>query len=438
MIRDNRVAFFAVGVLCLFALAYVSSCGKKSRYDTNLLKNPSFEEYSGRIPEGWQLSSFRGLEGEQEVEYGIDSLVAFDGFASFYFKGDRQTGRWYTLFQEVPVKDVTRVRIRGAIRSQNVIRYVNNYAQCNFVLIFFDKDHNRFQDVRFYDKRTTMRLGTADWTVEERNFRVPANTAYITVACIFGMTGTVWFDGLSLEIPEPVPWRTRRTDNFDFCWLDERPFPLGAMENEQRLYDYYCQMLGVTSDERISYYLYPDSATIIKMLGLRKGVLYVSWEDREIHTIHPNENHEIIHMITDPYGVPPRAIVAGTVFALHGNFRGLQFHDVSRRLLLNNRLPGLGKLISYNDFVLLPMEISYSAASSFVDFIVRTWGPKRLIELYREANGVNDYAAFAKPFERVYGIPAPEAEIRWRQFLVRADYAKRDTTSVPPASGEGR
>ena len=55
-------------VLAAVLAASTWSCGqKKTSYDTNLLKNPSFEDVKNGIPNHWSLKTFRGLEGQAEV-----------------------------------------------------------------------------------------------------------------------------------------------------------------------------------------------------------------------------------------------------------------------------------------------------------------------------------------------------------------------------------
>jgi hypothetical protein len=247
----------------------------------------------------------------------------------------------------------------------------------------------------------------------------------------------VWFDDVSLEIPKPIPWETSQSSNFDFHWLPGHPYPPGAMEQQQAVFDAYCKKLGITSDERISYFLYPDTTTIRDMLGL-KGDIYISWNDREIHSVVPVNSYEIIHLITDPFGTPPKAVCEGTAFYLQGGFLGKPIHPSAIALLAKKELPSLGSLIDYNKFASLPVNVSMPAITSFVAFLVETWGTDKLIELYRAAKGTNAYTTFGSSFERVYGLPASEAEFEWRQFLIRKAVSMSDSTHASPIPGEGK
>ncbi len=435
MVRNKfRILLFAV-FFGLFVILSVLACGRKgNRYDTNLLKNPSFEDYKGNLPKDWHMEVFHGIPGEKEVEYGIDTRLSHNGEVSFYFKADRDTRRWFALSQQVKVGDISHIRLKGAIRLENVTRRKEQYAQCNFLISFFDKDGHRFQEARFADKRTKLKIGSTNWMYENRTFRVPRNTGYITVYCILAMEGTAWFDDLSLEIPPEVPWNTSSTKNFNFHWLEEKPFPPGAIELEQRLFDYYCKRLDVASDQRIDYYLYPDTATIQSLLSLR-GAFDVNWDEREIHTIQPNEDHVIIHLITDAYGKPTKSIVEGTVFYLQDNFRGHPLHPTAKALLAEEKLPLVQELTNYSTFAFLPMDVSMLSAGSFIAYIAETYGVDRLMELYEKASNINNYLAFNDKFEEVYGFSADEANVRWRQFLTRGVFASGDSTMAHPLSG---
>jgi hypothetical protein len=409
-------------ILGLAASLLVSSCGEKTPdYHTNLLKNGSFEDIGDDgIPNHWRIASFRGLEGQETVRYGVDSGNSFEGDNSFAFRADPSTRRFVVLTQEVEVPAITHIRLRGWVETHEVNRGKDQYAQANYLVTFFDENHRRFQEVRFADKRTRLRAGSNPWMEEDHTFRVPEGTRYIAVSCILGQDGQMWFDNVSLEIPRPMPWEVTVTRNFTFFSLPNHPFPEGSTENQQAIFDYYCQRLGVESDVSVKYYLYPDTASIRQVLSI-KGFQYVSWDDRELHTINPNDNHEVVHFITDAYGMPPRSFTEGTVFWLLDDWAGWPVHKVAAFRMASGNLPNLRQLTDYNTFAPMDPGLSFPAAASFIGFIVDRWGVDKLLELYEVANGVNSYGAFDQAFEKVYGGKAADAEEWWRTFLVSVD-----------------
>jgi hypothetical protein len=242
------------------------------------------------------------------------------------------------------------------------------------------------------------------------------------------MDGRAWFDNMSLSVPEPIEWEVRETENYVYHWMPGSPPPDGAIENQQRIFDFYEQRLGVESNVVIDYYLYPDSATIREKLGL-KGVQYQSWTDREFHSINPNDDHEVVHFITDPFGIPPRAIAEGTVFWLQGVWDGEPIVQVAARLQAAGQLVPLSDLTTYSNFQIIEPSISFPSMAAFIAFVVDKYGADKLMELYTETNGVNSYTGFAPRFEKVYGVPAEEVEKAFRVAL---------SNLGPPGEGESQ
>jgi hypothetical protein len=402
----------------------VGGCGKKEMpYDTNLLKNGSFEEVGDDgLPKHWELSVFRGLENESEVIHEVSTRVAHSGKNSWHFRADPMTRRWLILSQEVEVQNATHVRLQGWMQTEQVINHPDQYTQCNFLLTFYDKDHNRFQELRVADRRTVFTTGTHLWFKEDETYRVPDGTHYVAVSCILGTDGRVWFDDVSLEVPKPIDWETRTTNNYVYHWLPGHPPPQGAIENQQLIFDERAARLGVKSDVVIDYYFYPDTTTIQNILSL-KGFQYVSWPDREFHSINANDDHEVVHFITDPYGKPPRSIAEGTVWWLYGDWEGYPIRQLAAFLLAYKRLPTLQDLTNYNNFTLLDAKISIPAAAAFVDYLAARYGTTKLMDLYVAANGVNSYLGFSKALEQVYETPATQIEQEFRSALSRIDYS---------------
>jgi hypothetical protein len=426
----RRVSRRAVGwasfVAPAIALALtLISCGDKATpYESNLLKNPSFEDVENGMPKHWRLASFSGLEGQTEVQYGIDSELATDGQNSWRFRGDPGTRRWYVLTQEVEVKDVSNVRVQGWIQTAHVQRGVDQHSQSNFLLTFFDANHERFSDVRFMDKRSRFRAGTNPWLEENWVVRLPVGTRYIAVSCVLGCDGTAWFDDVRLTATMPLDWQTQQTKNFVFHSLPQKPFPPGSVENQQRLFDLYAGRMGIESDLVVGYYLYPDTAAIRQALSIR-GYQYISYSDYQIHTINPNENHEIIHLITDPYGVPPRVILEATVFWLHGTWKGQSIHSVASVYLGNGTLPPLEAIMAEDVGKKINPDIWVPATASFLGFLVDMWGPELLMDLYKALTGVSSYAQFERAVETVCGSPCEEVEKRWHTVLSQLEQLER-------------
>jgi len=433
--KNGTLLFSRIVVLVLLSGVLMSSCSNKDEgpiefaYETNLLKNASFEELDKEgFPKDWKIVAFRGLQGQAEVEINVDTSEGQDGENSVRFNADPGTRRFYAVTQEVEMTGQSHVRLQGWLKIDQVDRKKDQYAQCNFLVTYYDENHNRFQEMRFADKRSRLVVGTQLWKKEDLVFRVPEGARYVAVSCVLGMDGTAWFDNVSLSVPKPLDWETTTTKNFEFHWFADHPFPAGAIVNQQAMFDHYASRLDIDSDVVIKYYLYPDTASIRDILSLR-GHQYVSWDDHEFHSINPNDDHEIIHFMTDEYGMPPRSIAEGTVFWLHDNWAGYPIHKVAAYRLRTGNLASLADLTNYNDFALLDPGISFPSIASFVGFLAERWGPKKLMEYYRELNGVNSFVAFAPATEKVYGLPLKDIADMWVQMLMAVDIS--DLPDVP-------
>lgn len=432
-----------MGFMFALALAWVwlgAGCGEKQTpIEENLLTNASFEDAVDGVPVDWEVRTFKGMDTDIPASWGMDDRRAYDGQKSFYFQADEETRRFYTLTQRVEVKNVRRLRLRGAIKTLEVRRGRGQRPQANFALTVFDKDGNREQSVRFYDRRTRVRLGTSDeWILEEMTFRIPENVAYVDFHCVLGMEGQIWFDGVSLEVPRDLPWLTSESENFTFHWLAGSEYPDGSREFQQQLFDRYCYRLGIAKKDRpiILSYFYPDTATIFEAIGVKTDKKSY-WDEREVHSIHPVDDHEIIHIITKPYGALPFALTEGTAFYLMVNYKGRPVLRLAQDLLKEGKLPELSVLFNRGTVARMNPDVVAPTAASFVGYLMETGGPKKFLELHRVANLAESAPQFAQAFEEVYGVDIEKAETEWRELLGRLDFSgtvpeeqEPDTTKV--------
>ena len=406
----------SAAVLIVIAAVF-AACERGPKYETNLLKNGSFEDV-GRdgVPKGWKLVLFKGSPEDPEVRYGVDTL-SVDGEKSFYFKADPGTRRFYFLQQEVKITGVEHIRIKGWLLADDVRLRPNQSAMCNFLLTFYDKDHNRFQMERAADRRTPLRGGTHPWEEQVYTFDVPKETHYIAVSCLLGMNGQAWFDHVELDIPKPQPWETKTTKNYVFHWLPGSPMPADAPQQQQAIFDMVTEQLGIKSDIVINYYFYADTLAIQNALGI-KGMMYTNWDDLEFHTIMPGDDHEVVHFITDTVGRPPRSIAEGTVLWLQDRWGQIPLDEQIAKIVGMNRITPFTDLFEYNNFAKTDPEPAMTTAAAFIKFSADRYGRDSVIELYRAINGMNAYLPIAKASETVYKIPMQQLEQEFHQWLL--------------------
>lgn len=418
----------------VLALQLVACGQSETPTDVNLLKNPSFEITTDGMPRDWAINNFRGLRDAKAASFGTAELVSHDGSRSFYFEADSLTRRFFMLSQEIRVKGVSRVRIRGAIKAEKVGNDPGQFAQANMAITLYDGNRNRFRTARFADFRTPPVLGTTDgWELQDRVYKIPSDTEYIVFHCVLGMSGTMWFDELSLEIPTDLPWQSEEGPVFAHHWLPGHEYPEGSREFQQELYDTYADRLEVPIAERekIDYYYYADSTTFQEALGIKTKIVYSDFDNREIHSINPVDNHEIVHMITHPYGSLPLTLAEGTAFYLIDDFRGEQIHPLAQKLLRENRLPTLRQLLDSGVMRQLRDDQLVAGGASFVGYLIEYGGGQRFMELHQVADGIRTHPTFASAFEQVYGGKLDEAEQVWRATLDTADFSKWEKKSSP-------
>lgn len=430
---------------CAFPLAagaavviFLAGCGEKQTpVGKNLIANGSFEEVADGLPVGWRLERFKGLESSVPARWGIDEDRVYDGNRSFYFEADLDARGFFRLVQTFQVKNVHRLRIRGAVKTLDVTMNRGQFPQASFALTCFDETGSRFESMRFYDFKTQVRTGTSgDWIEEDRVFRLPNGTARVEISCALGMEGKIWFDAVTVEVPPSLPWMTKETRNFTFHWLPGSEYPEGSTEYQQQLFDQYCTKLGVPEPERprIDSYFYPDSATLFAAIGVKEPKKSY-WDEREVHSIYPVDDHEIIHIITKPYGLLPFALSEGTAFYLMQDYQGRPVLQVAQELLKEDKLPTLVPMLDTGTMKRIDPNLVGPAAASFVGYLLEVWGPQKFLDLHREANAASAAPEFGQAFERVYGVAPDRAEAEWLMLLRRLDFTGRAATGTTGAGG---
>lgn len=397
------------------------ACGRKAPpTDKNLLENASFEEVKEGTPARWKIENFRGLQDADAAVYGVSDSLPYDGDHCFFFRAGPRTARFYTLTQEVWVKGARRVRLRGAIRTKDVGDRRIQYPQSSFALTYYNEDHERFESSRFADVRTEPKYGSTEgWEEVDEVYRLPLGTTYVVVHCVLGMQGEIWFDDVSLVIPAELPWQEIRGENFTHYWLD-KPYPEGSIAFQQQLFDSYAERLGIPKKNRpqISYYLYPDTASIHAALGTKHDE-YFDARRHQIHSIHPAEDHEIVHFLTDPYGTLPNMLMEGTAFYLMGEFGGAPIKPQAQALFRSGKLLSVRALLDPTAMSRFDPAILVPTAATFIGYLLETQGSENFLELHRVMPVNVTYGQLEEAFVTAYGKSLSELESGWRESIAR-------------------
>jgi len=141
---------------------------------------------------------------------------------------------------------------------------------------------------------------------------------------------------------------------------------------------------------------------------------------------HPILRHELVHALASaaapgPLHVPARAgvvvnvgLMEGLAVAVDPPSGSWDVHAWTRALRDQGRLPPLASLLGASGFFNAPPARAYTAAGSFLKFLLDRAGPRAVLAAYR-----------AGDVARALGRPLPELEAEWQRFL--------DGVAVPPA-----
>ncbi|HZZ84946.1 MAG TPA: type VI secretion system protein [Anaeromyxobacteraceae bacterium] len=187
--------------------------------------------------------------------------------------------------------------------------------------------------------------------------------------------------------------------------------------------------LGLAAPPRARVYVYRDAAEKRRLTGAGRTNFTKPWLS-EIHlndapTPHPVLRHELVHALAaelapGPLHVPARALLlvsAGLVEGLaeaadapHGPF---SLHEWTRAMRDQGVMPAPAALVGATGFLGAAPARAYTAAGSFLRWLLDTQGPARVRALY-----------FSGDFDRAFGRSLPALTGEWERFL--------DGVTVPP------
>lgn len=230
----------------------------------------------------------------------------------------------------------------------------------------------------------------------------------------------------TLYADERFDWKTVRGDLVTVHWYEgdaafgERSLRVGDDAVRET-----AELLGVTEDEPIDFFIYADQDAFYDALGpgtrenvggqanaeIRTmfalvGASDVGWDEIVVR-------HELVHLVFDtavqnPYHFPPRWLNEGLAVYLS------QGYDAGDRSAVENAARG-GRLVPLDGLVgQFPTGegffLAYAESVSAVDYFIRTHGQDALVALIGSyANGLTDNEAF----EAAIGMDAAEFNAAW-------------------------
>ncbi|MGD8331671.1 MAG: hypothetical protein PVJ49_19725, partial [Acidobacteriota bacterium] len=159
----------------------------------------------------------------------------------------------------------------------------------------------------------------------------------------------------------------------------------------------------------------------------RKGNGWADVNQFQVHTIWPQDSHEIIHLYLHMLGNPPYMFNEGIAVAFQVDpiggrdwpmWNGRHVHDIAQSYLRAGTLPSLASMLGGTDFWDLDDRVTYPAAGSFVFFLIEQRGIDPIIDFCRRSPSIDESEnATRSRFLSVFGMSLDDAENAWHGML---------------------
>jgi hypothetical protein len=370
----------------------------------NLIANGSFEEQGPNGALHWTQSE--GAANGAHAPKSQATWPTVEGSRVLQLTGTSATMSW-TMVQSDPVAVTagTDLLLSGRMRTEDLRREDRQYDNCNITVGFFD-----VQGKRVGMNRTPLISQAQPWAIQTARVSVPAGATTARVAAFLSKSGTAWFDDITLQVADALPWITARSEHFDFYWFAEAPVSESKQrENEQDL-AHASKMLGVTPPAtRIAFYRYASKEQKGELTG-NSGNGHV--QGSAVHSLFATQEHELVHVLTQPWGTPDTGLFGeGIAVYVGGQWQNRPIDDYARDLLAAGKIPPLASIASIADFRSQDDLMTYAVAGSFVGYLVRL----KDMDAFRRV-----YVAGAPLDQRLkseYGKDLATLDVEWRASL---------------------
>lgn len=423
--KNSRFRLFGVVAAMIVV---VSGCGggkvaeedlPEIKIGVNLITNPSFEEWDGFMPVGWDIRTFAG-EGKIVNMYGRNRDWHMTGSNSYYLRGLFNTERWMVLSQTHPVRPGYEVYFSGMVKTEGIEKSKGQEDNASLFLIFYDAKGERVNDRYFADSWTVRRLGTSPWAFNEKKIEVPDDARTMEVGLINQMTGRVFFDDIEVKFLEKLKWEEKKTKFVTYQWDLERPIPSDDMDRMIDLVKMVTKEARIKEmEERIYFRMYPSEQKFKDVTGRNRYRQFGDWGKKTIHTTSSYDDYEMIHMILYEMGTPPMGVAKGLVFYFRSKFNGWDIHNAAKQDLMAKRLPGLYRFVAWKHYSDSDLSITVPGWSSFVTWLIDRYGMDKVLELYISTDEIDEIGPFEVRFKDIFGDDFKKLDQEWRWFLLR-------------------
>jgi len=228
------------------------------------------------------------------------------------------------------------------------------------------------------------------------------------------------------------------TEHFRYYVRPGDQIPRWSMELAEDHLEAACTALELEFSGVIPFYKHASQNDLCQSTGSRStGVVLQTahGEGYELHSVHRYDAHEVMHALTHTaLGEPPAFFDEGlaTAFGWDWTPEEQDVHLRAKGLMQEGRLVPVQRLLANWDFRSYQTYPAYTAAGSFIKYLLTTRGPDKLTALFA-LDKFTPREEIEASFAAAYGEQIDKVEQDWRTALRAGELAP----SAVPASAQG-
>jgi hypothetical protein len=242
------------------------------------------------------------------------------------------------------------------------------------------------------------------------------------------LAGILTFGGMacgSTSEPGPADQLTVRTESAHFVYLSAPADAADPAWMEQYI-AWLNTALGDSVTGKLEFRKYRDRVHMQRMTGRNTNGFAEPGTNR-FHTIWPEDNHEVVHVVVIlRFGHPPALFNEGIAVAhqtippegiLYAQWNRQNVHDIARSALASNRIPALNTLLASPQFFNHDTNLTYPLSGSFVRYLIDTHGLAPVRAYFANATFDDSVARTRQLFQAAYGFSVDVAWAAWLDWL---------------------
>jgi hypothetical protein len=223
------------------------------------------------------------------------------------------------------------------------------------------------------------------------------------------------------------------TEHFRYHVRPGDHIPSWAMKLAEDYLRVACQTLDIEPPATVPFYKHPSQLDLYETTGSRSTGVTMAGSDgqgQEVHSVHGYDPHEVMHALAhQTMGHPPAFFDEGlaTAFGWDWTPGERDVHQRATSLLDQERIVPLRRLLTDWDFRSYKAYPAYSAAGSFVKFLLANYGEDRLASMFT-LDRYSQLEAIEERFSSVYSRSIYQVEEDWLTALgsgILRDEARR-------------